>query len=78
MDSGSTSASAKVTRQMGRDETGQEKHASSDVHGRGSGCELGWTELFWAGPSWAPEVAHQGLRPGSGMVKAGAGGSGCS
>ncbi len=49
---------------------------SSDVHGLASGHEPGRAELFWARPSWAPEVAHQGLRPGSGKVKAGAGSSG--
>ncbi len=50
--------------------------AISDVHGPASGRELGRAELFWAGLSWALEAAHQGLRPGSGKVKAGAGGSG--
>jgi len=51
---------------------------ASDVHGLASGHEPGWAELFWAGLSWALEAAHQGLRPGSGKVKAGAGGSGHS
>ena len=51
---------------------------ASDVHGLASGHEPGWAELFWAGLSWALEAAHQGLRPGSGKVKARASGLGHS
>src|SRR5260370_575278 len=42
---------------------------SSDVHGPASGPEPGRAELFWAGPSRAPEAAHQRLRPASKKVQ---------